>query len=229
MSLAGSLQYGEAHVWHVSLDNPIWDMFISVLSDDERERAAGFGTPVLQQHFRRCRSALRLVLARYLNRPASELAFHYGQYGKPELAGHRLQFNLSHSGDQGLIAISSHTIGIDLEQIKPTGSDLPGMMDIVCNTDEKGDLQNLNEADRLAAFYRLWSRKEAYCKMHGAGLQISLPGLRFTPGTAAAIHAVTADDGSANGSYVYDLVPPPGFSASICLPLADAKIALFHA
>ena len=229
MGLAGSLQYGEAHVWHVSLDNPIWDMFISVLSEDERERAARFATPALQQHFLRCRSALRLVLARYLNRPASDLVFHYGQYGKPELAEHRLQFNLSHSKDQGLIAISSHTVGIDLEFIKPTGSDLPGLIDIVCHEQEKARLHALPDAEKLAAFYRIWSRKEAYCKMRGAGLQISLPGLHFTEAATSTIHSVIADDGSADGSYVYDLIPPPGFSANICLPLADAKIGVFRA
>ena len=229
MGLAGSLQYGEAHVWHVSLDNPIWDMFTSVLSEDERERAARFATPPLQQHFRRCRSALRLVLARYLNRPASDLVFSYGQYGKPELAEHRLQFNLSHSKGQGLIAISSHAIGIDLEFIKPTGRDLPGLIDMVCHEEEKTRLHALSEADKLAAFYRLWSRKEAYCKMRGAGLQISLPGLHFVPTEAASAHTVAADDGSAGSSYVYDLIPPPGFSASICLPLADARIGVFRA
>ncbi|HEX8958145.1 MAG TPA: 4'-phosphopantetheinyl transferase superfamily protein [Burkholderiaceae bacterium] len=229
MSLAGSLQYGEAHVWQVSLDNPIWDMFGSVLSEDERERAARFATPQLQQHFRRCRSALRLVLARYLNRPASELKFSYGEFGKPSLAEHRLQFNLSHSKDQGLIAISSHAVGIDLEFIKPPGSDLPGLIDMVCHANEKAQLSRLSEADRLAAFYRLWSRKEAYCKMRGAGLQISLPGLHFVPGASDKLHAVAADDGSASGSYVYDLIPPPGFSANICLPLADAKLAVFRA
>jgi 4'-phosphopantetheinyl transferase len=229
MSLAGSLQYGEAHVWQVGLDNPIWDMFSSVLSDDERARAARFATPQLQQHFRRCRSALRMVLARYLNRPASELVFNYGEFGKPELAEHRLQFNLSHSKDQGLVAISSHTVGVDLEFIKPPGSDLPGLIDMVCHENEKLRLSGLPETDKLAAFYRLWSRKEAYCKMRGAGLQISLPGLHFVPAAKPHLHAVAADDGSANGSYVYDLTPPPGFSANICLPLADAKIALFRA
>ena len=229
MSLAGSLQYGEAHVWQVGLDNPIWDMFSSVLSEDERERAARFVTPQLQQHFRRCRSALRLVLARYLNRPASDLRFSYGQFGKPELAEHRLQFNLSHSKDQGLIAISSHTVGVDLEFIKPPGSDLPGLIDLVCHEQEKTRLHSLPETDKLAAFYRLWSRKEAYCKMRGAGLQISLPGLHFVPAATPDLHAVAADDGSAEGSYVYDLIPPPGFSANICLPMASAKIALFNA
>ncbi|MBV8633665.1 MAG: 4'-phosphopantetheinyl transferase superfamily protein, partial [Burkholderiaceae bacterium] len=225
MSLAGSLEYGEAHVWHVGLDNPIWDMFTSVLSEDERERAARFAMPQLQQHFRRCRSALRLVLARYLNRPASSLVFRYGEFGKPELDGHRLQFNLSHSKDQGLIAISSHTIGIDLEFIKPPGSDLPGLIDMVCHEQEKAQLDRLPEADKLAAFYRLWSRKEAYCKMRGAGLQISLPGLHFEPGAAADLHTVVADDGSAGESHVYDLIPPPGTSASLCLPIATARLA----
>ena len=229
MSLAGSLQYGEAHVWHVCLDNAIWDMFTSVLSGDERERADRFATPALQQHFRRCRSALRLVLARYLNRPASDLVFRYGRYGKPELDGQRLQFNLSHSGGQGLIAISSHAVGIDLECIKPTGSDLPGLIDMVCHEEEKAGLHALSEADRLAAFYSLWSRKEAYCKMRGAGLQIALPGLRFVAGATPAVHAVAADDGSADGSYVHDLIAPPGFSASLSLPLADAKIGVFRA
>lgn len=229
MSLAGSLQYGEAHVWHVGLDNPIWDMFTSVLSEDERDRAVRFATPQLQQHFRRCRSALRLVLARYLNRPASDLCFRYGQFGKPELAEHRLQFNLSHSKDQGLIAISSHAVGIDLEYVKPLDGALPGMIGMVCNEEEKNRLADLPDTDRLTAFYRLWSRKEAYCKMRGAGLQISLPGLRFIAGATPSIHGVAADDGSASGCYVYDLAPPPGFSANICLPLAEAKIAVFRA
>jgi 4'-phosphopantetheinyl transferase len=229
MGLAGSLQYGEAHVWQINLDNPIWDMFTSVLSDDERERAARYRTEPLQQSFRRCRSALRLVLARYVNRPASELAFRYGEFGKPELIEHRLQFNLSHSREHALVAISSHAVGIDLEFMGKPDVDLPGMIDMVCHEEEKSQLSALSENEKSTAFYHLWSRKEAYCKMLGTGLQTALPGLRFRPSNDRSIFEVDAARANRTACFVYDLALLDNFSAAICLPLANARIGTFRA
>lgn len=228
MGLAGSLQYGEAHVWQVNLDNPIWDMFSSILSADERERAKRFRTEQLQQSFSRCRSALRLVLARYVNLPASELTFSYGKFGKPELADHRLQFNLSHSREHALIAISSHRVGIDLEFMGKPDIDLPGMIDMICHPDEKAALAALAENARAPQFYRLWSRKEAYCKMRGSGLTNSLPALHFDPTENPTVFAACDAGEQGPPGFIYDLSLLDGYSASLCLPLANAKIGVFH-
>jgi 4'-phosphopantetheinyl transferase len=229
MGLAGSLQYGEAHVWQVQLDNPIWDTFSSVLSADELERAKRYRTAQLQQSFSRCRSALRLVLARYVNRPASELSFNYGQFGKPELAEQRLQFNLSHSGGHALIAISSHTVGIDLEFMGKENLDLPGMIGMVCHAEEKAALSGLEGAALQTAFYRLWSRKEAYCKMRGVGIGIALPSLHFRPAGAEGVFEVCQADPAEPASFVTDLPLLDTHSASICLPLPNARIEVFQA
>ncbi len=232
MGLAGSLQYGEAHVWQVKLDNPIWDMFDSVLSADERARTKRYRTEELQHAFSRCRGALRLVLARYVNRPASELRFNYGEFGKPELAEQRLQFNLSHSAGHALIAISSHAVGIDLEFMGKPNIDLPGMIDMVCHPDEKAALATLEGTARQAAFYRLWSRKEAYCKMRGTGIGMVLTSLHLRPTATATIFEVCQaepNESAEPASFVTDLPLLDTHSASICLPLPNARIEVFQA
>ena len=229
MGLAGSLQQGEAQIWQIKLDNPIWDTFESVLSTDERERARRFRTEELQLSFSRCRSALRMVLGRYVNRPASELAFRYGEFGKPALVDQRLQFNVSHSGTYALIAVSCHPVGIDLEFMGKQGIDLPGLIEMVCHDSEKSTLASLGEQARSDMFYCLWSRKEAYAKMRGAGLNIPLPSLHFRPTDAPSMHEVMTEGGLASGSFTYDLKLIEGYSMSVCLPLPNAHIGIFHA
>ena len=231
MALAGSLQYDEAHVWQMKLTNPVWDKFASVLNEAEREKTARFRTLDLQQRYSRCRSALRLILGRYVNQAASELAFNYGQYGKPELQGHRLQFNLSHSGDHALIAVSHHTLGIDLEWMSRKNTDLDGMIEMVCHPTEKTLLLQLPEQDKANAFYRLWTQKEAYCKMSGLGLQQAMPAVQLTATDDESIWQVRAENCAPAGSahYVHKLCAIDGYAASLCLPLERLLITFFDA
>ena len=226
MSLAASLQFNEVHVWQITLDNPIWDRFSSVLNDAERERAARFRAPKLRQHFSRCRSALRVTLARYVEQAAADLNFQYGQFGKPELRDHRLQFNLSHSGDHALVAVSVQELGIDLEFMGKDNVDLDGLIDMVCHPSERAALNVLDAAEKSAQFYRLWTQKEAYCKTLGLGLQQSLPALYFQATANDAVRQVCADD-TVTPHFVYKLPAPDGYAASLCVPLATPRIAFF--
>jgi 4'-phosphopantetheinyl transferase len=231
MGLAGSLQYDEAHVWQVKLDNPIWDMFATVLNAAELEKAARYRTSTLQQRYRRCRSALRLILARYANQAAPDLNFRYGQFGKPELLDHhRLHFNLSHSGDHALIAISTHELGVDLEFMGKQNVDLDGLIDMVCHPNEKAALLLLQENAKNQQFYRLWTQKEAYCKMQGLGLQQSLPALHFKATESGDVLQVHVDDRDhASAHFVHKLDLLEGYAASICLPLESVRISTFSA
>lgn len=232
MGLAGSLQYDEAHVWQMKLDNPVWDKFATVLSEAEREKMARFRTPELQQRYGRCRSALRLILGRYVNKSATELDFTYGQYGKPELQGQRLQFNVSHSGEHALIAISHHTLGVDLECMNRLKSDLDGMIDMVCHPEEKTTLLQLPEQEKSTQFYRLWTQKEAYCKMSGLGLQQPMKAVHFATTGDAAVWKVRAESciSAANSEhYVHKLNLYDDYAASLCLPMERARITFFTA
>src|SRR3979409_2142049 len=61
--------------------------------------------------------ALRDVLAAYLETSPEAIRIVDGAHGKPELAGGELHFNLSHSGDVGLVAVAAEReVGGDVQR-----------------------------------------------------------------------------------------------------------------
>src|SRR5436190_22931243 len=101
----------EVHLWRTTLDvvAPGFAKLWQILSHDERERANRFRFEVDRQRTVIGRGYLRLLLGQILNVPAKELQFEYNRFGKPCLMSRQklpLQFNVSHSGDVVLIAIT---------------------------------------------------------------------------------------------------------------------------
>lgn len=91
--------------------------------------------------------------------------------GKPYLAGQpRVYFNLSHSGEYALCALSDREVGVDIQKWRET---VPGTgKKLLCRESPELDFERKKEAsvkDR-AAFFLLWSAKEAYVKATGEGL-----------------------------------------------------------
>jgi 4'-phosphopantetheinyl transferase len=118
------------------------------------------------------------VLGHYLSADPAALAFTTGIGGKPAVGGAHAQtslaFNLSHSGDWLVIAVARDMqLGIDIERIRPafrTGD----ISRRYFSHDENAALSALPEAQRVRAFFDGWTRKEAYVKARGAGLQLGL-------------------------------------------------------
>ncbi|CAN5435499.1 mutanobactin A biosynthesis phosphopantetheinyl transferase MubP [soil metagenome] len=81
-----------------------------------------------------------------------------------------IHFNISHSGLYTICAISeTNTVGIDVEQVNEIP--LTDFNDFFY----KEEWQNvLTSSDRLKAFYTLWTKKEAFLKVIGAGLNVPL-------------------------------------------------------
>jgi 4'-phosphopantetheinyl transferase len=189
---------------------------------DEREKAGRFRTLKLRQYYRRCRSALRLLLGRYSGQRPASIKFRYREFGKPEVDDPKWHFNLSHSENLALIAISLHPVGIDLEFINSLEID-PGLVDIVCHSSEKTALELLPVDERCRLFYELLTKKEAYCKALGVGLQHPLCALRFDVFSQVCDEHI--DD--APLLFAYSIPSVAGYAASVCMPLADARIYLF--
>ncbi|HXA46149.1 MAG TPA: 4'-phosphopantetheinyl transferase superfamily protein, partial [Burkholderiaceae bacterium] len=234
MRLAESLKDNDVHIWRVLLDDPQWDDVAAVLNDAEREKAARYRTLTLRQHYRRCRSALRVILSRYVapnvDAAAANIVFQYGQYGKPEIADCPIAFNVSHSGEYALVALARYPLGVDLERAGKERSDLDGLIDIVCHPSEQVALALLTDTEKTAQFYRLWTHKEAYCKMQGMGLQQTLTMLRFQSTASDHVWQVYADDHvPPTPSFIHQLDAPVGYAASLCLQLAAAQITYFTA
>jgi 4'-phosphopantetheinyl transferase len=92
--------------------------------------------------------------------------------GKPRLSGTEvdLRFNLSHSGALAILGLSlGAELGVDLELVR---SDLD--MNLIAarffTPAEHELIGRLKGASRQAAFFRIWTRKEAYSKAIGTGL-----------------------------------------------------------
>lgn len=150
------------------LQGPL-DAALPLLSADEHDRAARLRQPVHRQRFVLAHAFLRRKLGERLGHHPAALRFGHGPEGKPLLAG--LHFNLSHSGDLAVLALSTrHPVGVDIEALQPI--DALGLARAHFAPSEAALIADLD--DPLAAFYRLWARKEAALKAHGLGIGHSL-------------------------------------------------------
>lgn len=134
----------------------------------EAERAARFVNDTLRRRYLRSHAALRAILGTYT---AAPLEFAEGEHGKPYLAADRdLRFNLSHSEELALMAVSREAeIGVDVERFRP----LPECMAIAERFFPPGEaaaLADVPAAGREVEFFRRWTRIEAKLKARGIGL-----------------------------------------------------------
>lgn len=198
-----SLARGELHLWTSGLDRPPAEVeqLTLALSPDERERAGRFHFERDRRRFTVGRGFLRTLLAHYLGRSAAAVTFRYGPRGKPDLAGvdtgSGLRFNLSHSGGRVLCALTRELdVGADLELIRPLDN-LDSLAASVFSAGELAALHALPGPERQTAFYRCWTRKEAFIKALGDGLSWPLDSFDVTlgPGEPARLLRIAGDPG----------------------------------
>jgi 4'-phosphopantetheinyl transferase len=174
------LDGGEIHVWHAALDREkqFLGRLESTLSLEEKARADRFHFVNDRNRFVAARGLLRELLGKYLQQTPASLGFSYGKYGKPVLSGGNaaggLCFNLSHSAGMVVYAIArDRNLGIDVEHVRQesAGEDIAKRY---FSVREVSDLQTLPPEARVEGFFHCWTRKEAYLKATGMGLQIPL-------------------------------------------------------
>lgn len=158
----------ECHVWRFPLraDAAFW----AWLTPDERERADRYKIARPREQFLAARGNLRQLLARYLGAAPAAVELVPEPDGKPVLRGGELHFNVSHSGDLGLIAVARRRVGVDVEELR----DMPnaaGLVERFFGLEEGGQFAALPEALKLAGFFRGWTCKEALLKAVGTGIQ----------------------------------------------------------
>lgn len=192
-----------------------------LLHADERKRAARFHGATLSRRFIAGRGLLREVLAAYLDIAAADIRFANDAYGKPELAdlvGRSLQFNVAHSAGLILIAVSpGPRLGVDVEAVR-WFDEMEGIAGRFFSLGECERLAGLPAADRVAAFYRCWTRKEAYLKAIGTGL--SKPLDSFDVSVSPDEPALVRDAGDVHAPLRWSIVhlePASGFVGAIAL------------
>lgn len=170
------LPKGAVHVWHLDADSEAvneW-YYREVLSPDERSRASCFRLAVQQTRYIVGRGILRLLCGRYLRVEPDQLSFAYGAWGKPFLAVHddalRLHFNVSHAENIVLYAFArDRAVGVDVEQVR-ADTDIMTIARRWFTPRETEVIGLLSAREQRGAFFRFWTRKEAYLKAVGDGL-----------------------------------------------------------
>ena len=163
-------------VWRIPLEvtGAELDACRSVLSAEEIERTERFRFEWLKRRYIVSHGHMRAILSQYAGIPASELFFQTTKFGKPYLdPAFGVQFNLSHSGELAILAAGTNELGADIELIRPL-DDFESIAANFFSAREASELHCYPAPERLRAFYRCWTRKEAFVKAAGEGLSIPL-------------------------------------------------------
>lgn len=219
-----ALHGDEVHVWRIPLDLPVVAVEHVGLALDasERARAERLRFPRDRWRFVVARGALRAILGHYLAEEPAAMRFRYGPRGKPALDGAgdgNWRFNLSHSGDLALLAVSrGRELGIDVEQVRPelAGESIARRF---FSPNEVSALLGLSDGERHEAFFRCWTRKEAYIKARGDGFALRLDAFDVTlaPGEPAALLRTGQEPGDAARWALRDVRIDPGYVAALCV------------
>lgn len=181
------LHENEVHIWRTWLDVEAQEFarLSSYLSADELLRADRFVFSRDRHHFTVARGRLRELLAIYLKCPPESFQFTTGRYGKPSLAEDiPVRFNLTHSYGLALYAFAiNRDLGIDIEKNRAEFASKE-IAERYFSAAERRELSQLPTEMHTDAFFLCWTRKEAYVKAHGDGLQIPLDSfdVSLTPG-----------------------------------------------
>ena len=187
------------------------------LSPEEITRAEQLLSSRIRETFSAGRAFLRHALALQLDRKPENISLETGIHGKPFLADSRLRFNLSHSRNLALLATSSGCdVGVDLEYIRDDLDYMP-IARRFFSTREQAELSGLPEPDRRLAFYRCWTRKEAYLKGHGSGFYQSAAifDVSLLPGQPPALLLHRGDSRERDRWLLADIDVFAGFCATL--------------
>jgi phosphopantetheinyl transferase len=157
--------------WCAQHVNDVSTLSQALLSPQEREHLDGYRSADAAVRYVVTRALVRSVLSERLRRAPGDLVLSRTTTGKPVLDD-TVHFNLSHSGDLVLLAVSgARPVGVDVERRR----EVPKVAALEArwlNASERQDFNRLRDLGigDADAFLRVWSIKEARLKALGVGI-----------------------------------------------------------
>ncbi|MFI6057624.1 4'-phosphopantetheinyl transferase family protein [Streptomyces sp. NPDC051286] len=208
---------GPERVWQrrVSGYLPQAARLTSVLDAAEHARLAAFRTAADRHRYLVAHVAVRQLLGEHLGVAPSAVRITRqpctgcgGPHGRPVVAGTTgVHFSLSHAGDLVAVAVAAVPVGVDVEEVPPSHV-AAATAPTALHPGELCELAALPEAARPAAFARCWTRKEAYLKGTGTGLNRPPATVRAGAGPRPA---------RILGWRVADVPTLPGYAAAVAM------------
>jgi 4'-phosphopantetheinyl transferase len=227
-----ALPEDEVQLWRLHLEAlaASENRWFPLLSSDERARAARFIPRQARQRFVVTRGLLRAVLAAYLVTDPKKLKFQTSRANKPSLgpphADSGISFNVTHSAGVALLAFSRRReLGVDVEYVR-RDLDIEGIACRFFSPHEKKQLAAVTGNDKFEAFFRCWTRKEAYLKARGEGLWLPLDefDVCVATGTGNALLATRPDASEAARWSLREVAAGPGYVAALCVAGHDYRV-----
>lgn len=218
-------------IWTWSLDDWGSDEMsaLAILSGDEKDRASRFVKPQDARRYMGGRAAMRSILGQYVGSAPAALSFSYNAQGKPELAAPGqgpVRFNLSHSAGQAVLAVSrDFELGVDIEEVRTFEEDVAGHF---FSKAECAQLQTLPPGNRTLAFFRGWTRKEAFVKATGLGLSLALDSfdVSLIDDQQPILRRVDPSIGTIEDWVLLGLDVPSGFCGAVAILSRGARVEL---
>lgn len=218
----------ELHLWAFRVDaasEADW----ARLDDAECARARRIRVQRKQVQQASARSALRVLLAAYTGGSPEGLRFEYGAHDKPFLPEGPC-FNLTHSGVWALAGVMSRgELGVDVEQAERDREFLL-ISERFFHARERAYLMSLPESEQAEAFYRAWTRKEAYLKAWGTGLSFASSRfcIDYAPGQAGRVlESEMPGDRPQRWGFV-DLRLAPDYPGAVCCDPLPPTVRCFR-
>lgn len=223
---------GEVHAWAFALEpgSATIRSCLAILGPEEKSRALRFHFEHDRVQYVVAHGVLRRLLARYLGTEPAALTFSTTSHGKPCLEGLQaragIQFNLSHSAGLGVAVFSQEgPVGVDVEALRPL-SDASALVARFFSRRERELFESLSESEKTAAFYRLWTRKEAWLKATGEGISelLHLVEVSFCSDEEAHFLALPPWAQSLGSWNLYPLNPAAGFTGALAASVRAERV-----
>lgn len=176
------LQATDVHLWwlELSLNKQQSEHALGLLSDIQRDKYHRRMTPELQQAYLAGRYYLLTLLGLYSGRAPEEIELSYSRLNKPYLSDRdtQLEFNFTDTQDNGnyfgLFGFNrSGAIGVDIES-RNRNFDLNKIVAKKFTDSEKAFIDVDNNKTKHARSLSIWTRKEAYGKAIGQGINFKM-------------------------------------------------------
>ncbi len=142
------------------------------MSDERKARVEKLGNAAQKRARVAADMLCRKAISETCGYNAADIIFQTNEYGKPYAANADVFFNISHSADAVVCAVSENEIGIDIEKIRPTHPNT------VKRFATESELEYIN--NDINKQFTVWCLKEAYFKCIGTGLNSKIKDVEFS-------------------------------------------------
>lgn len=179
--LSRSLLNTELYLINYSNYNHLISNFLEYLNATELQRAKRYHFDKDRKNFIIRRTLLKCILAHQTSCNILDINLKEDDGKKPFLQSSKsIFFNVSHSKNNAVIAISNQPIGIDIEFLNKDFD----FSAILPHSFNKSEIEQIyNAANKTNTFFTFWTRKEAIVKATGKGITDELTQIIVTDGS----------------------------------------------